>query len=331
MTSSLSAFSSCRSGRPWYPTIYSLLLITLLSGCGTLPDAKPFADATNALSSAVKTSGEAVSASLRDAGAVMPTDESKQYEAYAVDLQNAWADRIKATQGAAAYAEAIADLIAAGKQGGETAKKVGDSLGALAAAVNIPIAAPVAGALGDIGRFIADRIAIVKASKTLEEAVAQAQPAVDRIAEKLSKDAADNLKPILLNAYKNTASGIKSAYEEDDNFATRLNKKRKEFRGAVLQTALIDQKKNAGLLELEHMQEAVTLRLKERDQQIVQASSAYKTRLQLVNALSAAATAWATAHRDLANAIREKRKITVAELQETVSDLRELIGKVRAL
>lgn len=311
--------------------VISLLLATLFSGCGTLPDAKPFADATSALSASVKVSGQAVSDSLRDAGGVMQSSESKKYETHADNLQNAWADRVRAIQGAANYADSIADLIAAGKEGGETAKKVGDSLSVLAAAANISIAAPVAGVVGDIGRFLADRISIVKASQTLEDTVTQAQPAVDRIAEQLAKDTTNNLKPILEEAYKNTISGIKSDYDNDDNFAKQLNEKRKKFRQAILQDPLVDQKKTSDLLELDHMQESVTQRIKERDRKIEQASSAYKARLQLVSALSTAITTWATAHRDLSNAIREKRKVTVTELQETVSDLKELIKKVRAL
>jgi hypothetical protein len=299
------------------------LLITLLSGCGTLPDAKPFADATSALSAATKASGQAVSDSLRDAGGGMPSDESKKYEAR---LQDAWADRVNATQGAVSYAEAITGLIAAGNEGGETAKKVGDSLSALAAAANITIAAPVAAA-SEIGQFLAKRIAIVRASQTLEDAVTQAQPAIDRIAEQLSKDTTGNLKPILLESYKNTVSGIKSGYEDDDNFARQLNKKRIKFREA----ALADQRKVPDLIELEHMQETVTPRLEERDRKIEQASAAYKARLQLVNALSSAITTWAAAHRDLAKAIKEKRKVTVAELQESLNDLKELIKKVEAL
>lgn len=304
-----------------------LLLATLLSGCGTLPDAKPFADATSALSVAVKTSGQAVSDSLRDAGGAMPGEESKKYEAYADELQKAWGDRVMAMQGAVTYAEAIADLVAAGNNGGATAKKVGDSLSALAAATNIPIASPVVGVISDIGKFIAERIAIVNASKTLEEAVAQAQPAVDKIAEQLAQDTTSKLKPILVNAYKNTISGIKTQYDADDNFAQQIGTKRDKYR----KDALADQKNIPSLIEFDRMQETVSQKIKERNQKIEQAASTYKVRLQLVGTLSTAVTTWGTAHRDLANAIREKRKVTVTELQETVSDLKGLIKEVRAL
>ena len=53
----------------------AFLLAILVAGCGTLPDGKPFADATGTWSASVKTSGQALSDSLRDAGSVEPKDK----------------------------------------------------------------------------------------------------------------------------------------------------------------------------------------------------------------------------------------------------------------
>jgi hypothetical protein len=304
-----------------------LALPTMLVGCGTLPDGRPFADASCALSASVKASGDAVSESLRDVGGVLPPPEAARYESWADSLKNAWAERVKATQGAVAYSQAIADLIAAGQAGAETAKRVGDSLGALAVAAGISVAAPEAGVVGDIARFLLERIAIVRASQKLEDAVLQAQPAVDRIAEHLAYESANKLKQILIDAYKNAVNGIKQSYDADRNFAQALDVKRVKLR----EEALADPKRVPELLELDRLKESVGARLREGEQKIEQVSAAYKTRLQLVNALANSATAWAAAHRDLASAIREKRKVTVTELQETVSELRELVKKVRAL
>jgi hypothetical protein len=303
-----------------------VLFSALVTGCGTLPDARPFADATNALSVAVKSSGQALVDSLRDAGSVAPSDKD-EYEKIIKDFEAAWSFRVKAAQGAVAYSDAIVDLIAAGKEGAETVKRVGDSLQALAGAINVPLAAPAVGVIGDIARFLLDRIAIVRASKTLEEAVAQAQPAIDRIAEHLADESDSKLKPTLKRAYDNIVSGIKSQYDADNDFAASFSKKRAELR----QKAINDSKLIPQLQEFDRVQTTVAISLKERDQKIDQATAAYKARLQLVNALSTATTTWATAHRYLASAIREKRKVNVAELQETVVDLKELIRKVRAL
>lgn len=298
----------------------------LLAGCGTLPDGKPFADATGAWSASVKTSGQALSDSLRDAGSVEPKDKDL-YKKNVKAFEEAWSVRVKAAQGVVAYSNSIVDLIAASKESGETVKKAGDALEGLAAAVNIPLSAPVVGVAGDLARFVLDRIAVVRASKKLEEAVAQAQPAIDRIAEHLVIEADAQLKPTLKEAYDNMVSGIKTQYEGDDNFAVSF----RDNQTALRQATLKDLTKVAQLHELDKVQATVSASLNERDQKIDQTAAAYKARLQLVNALSTATVAWAGAHRDLTSAIKEKRKVNAAELQETIADIKELIKKVRAL
>lgn len=303
-----------------------LLLALTVGGCGTLPDAKPFADATGTWAASVRTSGQAIGDSLREAGSVEPKDKSA-YDLSLKTFDDAWVVRIKAAQSVVAYSNEIADLIAASKESGETVKRVSDALTGLASSVNVPLAAPAVGVAGDVARFLFDRIAIVRASKQLEEAVALAQPAVDRVADHLIAESDKQLKPILVEIYRNMVSSIKSQYDDDDNVAGVFSKKQLELRSALLK----DSTRFAQLQDIEKVHLAVTTRLKERDQKIDQAAAAYKARLQLLNGLSNATTAWAAAHRDLANAIKEKRKVSIAELQETIIDLRELIKKVRGL
>ena len=307
----------------------ALLVFSILAaGCGTLPDARPFADASATLAVAVKSSGQALTDSLRDAGsAASSSSDAKAYEELVGKFDAAWAERVKAVQGVAAYSEAIADVIDAGREGEETVKKVGDSLQGLASAVGIPLAGPAVAAASEISQFIAGRVALVRASRKLEEALAQAQPAVERIAQHLVEDAEKRLKPTLREAHANLVSSIKSPYDADDNFAKSFARQRDELRAKALK----DLKLVPQLAEFERVQAAAVASLKERDQKIEQASAAYKARLQLVAALSPATTAWAGAHRDLAAAVREKRKVTATELVETVVELKELAKKVRAL
>jgi len=306
----------------------ALLVFSILAaGCGTLPDARPFADASATLAVAVKSSGQALTDSLRDAGSATPPDE-KAYEKLVDAFDAAWANRVKAVQGVAAYSDAIAEVISAGREGEETAKKVGDSLKALASTVNIAIPASAAvGVATDAAVFLAKQIAVVQASRKLEDTLAQAQPAVERIADELAHEAEKQLKPSLRSAYKNIVSGIKSQYEADDNFVAASATRLLELR----QKALRDPKGVEELGEFDRMKASALASLKERDQKIDQATSAYRARQQLVTALSDATTTWAAAHRDLAAAVREKRKVNVTELQQTVVELRELVKKVRAL
>jgi hypothetical protein len=303
-----------------------LALLALGVGCGTLPDAKPFADASTTLAVAVKSSGQALSESLRDAGSATPSDD-QEYKELIKKFDEAWAERVKAVQGVAAYSDAIADLISAGREGEQTVNQVASSLEGLASAVNIPLTSPAVGVAGDIARFLAARVAVVRASRKLEDALAQAQPAVDRIAEELAAETDKQLKPTLRRAYENIVSGIKTQYEADANFAQAFARKRQDLR----QKALADPKMVAQLQEFDRVQAAALSSVKERDQKIDQATAAYRARQQLLTALSDGTTTWALAHRDLAAAVREKRKVSVTELQETVVELKELVKKVRAL
>jgi|SRR6185295_12292422 len=306
----------------------ALLVFSILAaGCGTLPDARPFADASATLAVAVKSSGQALADSLRDAGSAATPSDAKAYEDLVGKFDAAWTERVKAVQAVAAYSEAIADLIDAGKEGEETVKKVGDQLQGLASAVGIPLAGPAVAVASDIAQFIAGRVALVRASRKLEDALAQAQPAVERIAQHLVDEAEKVLKPVLREAHANLVSSIKTPYDADDSFAKQFAKQRDELRAKALK----DLKLVPQLAEFERVQAAALASLKERDQKLEQATAAYRARLQLVAALSPATTAWAGAHRDLAAAVREKRKVTATELAETVVELKELARKVRAL
>lgn len=297
-----------------------------LAGCGTLPDATPFADATVTLASSVRASGKAITDSMTEAGSVVPGDKAG-YDKLIADFDAAWSARIAAAQGAVAYSEAIAELIAAGNEGGETAGKAADSLKLLVESAGIPIAAPAFGVAADLVRFLVQRIAIVRASQSLETAIARAQPAVDRVAEHVVNETEAQLKPILGRIYKNIASGIRGAYGEEADFDTQLRKQRQQVRKEVLK----DPTQLPRLQEIDRSQAQVAAALAERDRKLDQAAAAYKTRLALLNALSSATLAWAQAHRDLAVAVREKRQVSVTELLATIDELKALTRKVREL
>lgn len=300
--------------------------VCILAGCGSLPDARPFADASHAMALSVQASGKAVSGSLRGTANRAQGTQSGRYQGYASQLDDAWAARVQAAQGAVAYSEAISELLAAGNAGADTAHKIGTQLTQLAAVSGIPIAAPVAGATGDLFAFLSTRIAIVHASKSLEEAIQQAQPIIDRITMQLAADAR-RLQPILRNAYDDELSNIGGDYDIDLDYKATLRRKR---------TAAYDSIQNGGIKmsELAPLDQALAAndtRLKERAREIDKATEAYRAREALLDALIDTTSAWASAHRDLAAAVREKRKVTVTELQDSVAELRELVSKVRAL
>lgn len=303
-----------------------VLVAFAVTGCGSLPDARPFADASQALATSVASAGQAVADSLGEAGALSQADDAA-YKARADRFRAAWAERVTAARAVAAYSESISDLISAGQAGGETVKQVGDSLAGLAGALNVPLASPAVGVAGDVARFLADRIALVRASDSLETALAQAQTAVDRLAVRLATDTDQPLRTVLDNAYKNQRSQIRGEYDDEQNQLGPLEANRLK----LMTQALADPARLPALLQQDQALASLRARLAERDRRLAEASAAHRARLQLLNALSAATLTWAQAHRDLAAAVKDKRKVGVAELQAMITELKSLARKVSEL
>lgn len=306
--------------------VAALVSAAFLGGCGTLPDAKPFADATGALSASVKASGQALTDSMREAATVLPDDRSA-YERNLASFESSWNVRTRALQGAADYSNAIVGLISASDKSNEAAVKVAGSLSALANSFGVPVAGAAASVATDIGSFVWQRVSIVRASRSLEQAMIEAQPVVDAMAQELIADGERHLKPALTAVHKNILSGIRGRYDSDANLAAAFDQRQKLLRQQVLR----DGRRLGELQQFERVKTSLDARMAERDAKLEQAAAAYRARLQLINALSAAVQSWAHAHSDLAAAVEEKRKVSVGELTETTLELRELIKKVRAL
>ena len=307
--------------RRWAALLLSVCAV--LGGCGTLPDARPFSEATVSLAASVVMSGRAITDSLVEAGGAVPGDAAV-YAQLAVDFGGAWAHRIDATDAAVVYAESIADLVAAGSQGAATVDGVADALTTLSQGVGLSLTTPAVAAAGDAARLIHARIAVVRASDRLSDALAHAQPAIDRVAARIVAESEQQLRPILLAVHRNVQSGIKSVYEEDNNFAAQARKQRELQRQKVLR----DPAALPRLQEYDGAQQTVDARLETRDRRLAQAAVAYRARLQLLNALASATLAWAQAHRDLAAAVRERRAVHVGELQDALVNLKALARKV---
>ncbi len=323
MTKRRGSFFACSA--LWPGTMLALVLM-LLGGCGSLPDAKPFAEATGVLSASAKVSGQALKDSIQEAAAVQPQDQ-KAYADLAERFGKAWKAREVALRGATDYANAMVDVVAASEKSSETVSKVADSLAELSKTFGVPLAAPVVSTVGDVGTFVWTRVRIVRASKSLEQALEGAQPAIDRLATRLIQDSRRDLNPVLGDLRDSVRAGIGKPYDADQNLQQEFEHAQEKLR----RQALKDGRYLSALQKLDAVKQPLDMRLAERDLKLEQAAAAYRARLQLVNAMEVAVQSWADAHRDLARAVKEKRKVSVSELVETAAELRELTKKVRAL
>lgn len=164
-----------------------LSMVLLSSGC-TVPNVKPFADVTSAYRGAITTAGATVADAMR---------KGREPEK-APEAARLWSVRVKAADALVYYAGGLSNIVAASRSAADSAQRLGDTVGELAALV------PTSGAMGKeaiaIGAVIGRTVVEVKAARDLAGAVEKAHPALVQIAEILKKDLLD-LQVLCGNAY----------------------------------------------------------------------------------------------------------------------------------
>lgn len=165
----------------------------LASGCTTLPDVKPFAEATANLATSAGTHYRSVAS---DVAAIkvnrLPQESVDAFKTRGDEIQNTQLvfaetdNRLNDLFNAmTAYSEKLAGLAAAGKSGPDAAQSLIDSTKGFASVAGIALpglgtaAAPIAQGF----KMIADEFTKVQAQKSLKEAVSAADPGVQLVAK----------------------------------------------------------------------------------------------------------------------------------------------------
>ncbi len=159
-----------------------------------MPEVGPFVDATVEMRSAVASSGNAVEAALRQ----MPGDQN-----YADNFARQWSTRVQAVDTLVDYAESLHAIVQAGQTGGQAVGALANAVTSLAKGVGVVMpAAGIVSVATDTATFIYSQIALIRAAKSLQEALVHTQPAVERMASIIAldlKNADDILQAALLN------------------------------------------------------------------------------------------------------------------------------------
>lgn len=168
-----------------------ILTITLVSACTSIPDIKPFADATAALSTALNKGylhTESQLATLQSENPDLEDEAKNTLE----ELRKRWKPTKEAMNALVAYTDSLAALADAGKTGAESAKKLTDSFEGLYNAVGklapLPgISIGVKTAFEAIAK-INGAIARMRARRALKDAAEDAAPAVQVISIVLAEN-----------------------------------------------------------------------------------------------------------------------------------------------
>jgi hypothetical protein len=170
--------------------LFVVFIALTTAGCTTLPDVKPFAESTAALSAAAGTHYRDVSsevASLKPTSLPGETNEAFQLRKDQIEAaQKTFAATEKELNALFAamtqYAEKAVSLAAAGKTGPDAAQSLLDSANGFAKLGGLPVIA-VAEPITKAFKAIADEFTKRQAAKSLKEAVAAAEPGVNMVAE----------------------------------------------------------------------------------------------------------------------------------------------------
>lgn len=308
----------------------SLAAALLLAGCQSLPDTQPFTDATVSLRSAVAAGGTAVVAELkRSPVAGMDT----QAEA----LDRAWQIRTKTMTALVDYAHSLQAIVNAGNKGETSAQKLADAANTLLQTLGpANLAATAGGTLAlDTFKFAFGQIARARAAKSLEVALAEMQPAIDRIAELFAADLAD------LDLL------VQVAIDSQRDRLADENQSQIGYRRQILATQKDLQNITAGELAARKApnQLSKTEDLKRLDELLAAQATWYADYTARQSATAARGRAasemagvtrlafadWAAAHAQLLAAIRARRTLSVAELAEATKRIHALVDRYREL
>jgi hypothetical protein len=317
-----------------------LLLAAGVGACATVPDVAPFADATVQLRSAVAASGAAVETELRGVPKRTGTSEAEREEAQRQDravalaadkLQAAWHKRVQAMDALVVYSDSVQSIAKSGKQGAQAVQALTESLKQLAGAVGLaaPAASAAVGVATDAAAFVYGHIAAMRASRSLEEALSAAQPAVDRIAAVIVADSED-LDELLLDAEQLGENNIRNNHKDGFRFRRGLVAERDELyrRGAEARLPAADLDR----LQVVEQQLALTDSWYAPAQaELTRLHDRVRLARGLVQATSGSVRDWAGAHRQALAAVRDKRQLSASVLAQSVVEVRELIRRVREL
>lgn len=295
-----------------------LMLVVIATGCTSLPNVGPFADATHQLKAAVAQSGSTVSDELRY------TEGGKEA---ADQLVEAWKERNQAFEAIAAYSDSLEAIVSSGNQGAQAAGELADSIQEFAETVGIAIpASPAAiNAVSDSIKLLVKYIANTRAAKSLEEAMVKAQPAVEQIVKLIVEDLED-IDGIFRAANKLVEINFKNSY------ATRISY-RKVLEDFVQKADIADANDAVlkRLVQVNELLDSTNSWYSEYQQGLEQNQKRLRVGRALIKTAQASVQQWVTAHKQVVNALKNRRPVSTETLLEAAVEIRYLLKRIREL
>jgi hypothetical protein len=299
----------------WLP-----LVLLLAGGCAALPDLSPFATASRELAGAVKTSGAVVTEDLQ---------ASPGLEAEAKTFERAWAARNDAMRAVVSYSDGLVAIVKATGDARASARSLADKLGVLASAAGVvqPGAGMAVNVAADTAAFVWAQIALAKGAGSLEEALGHAQPAIDRLADIMTRDT-DDLGKIIRGSALLQRNTLGVTFGDAVGYRKTVAQRRSELRNKF---GRLTEAELAELKRIDEMMIPVNVEIQKFDEQRTRIDRREKANLQLVAATGDALARWAAAHREVALALQNRRPVSVESLTGATVEVRALVTRAREL
>jgi len=305
-------------------------------GCRTVPDLKPFADATAEIDLAANRTYDFVVEDLTALAQQAP-NRTQQDRAVRSGLENArnnfsgeWKIRLEATAALVEYSASLASIAAAGMEGSEGAHALANSANELLG--SIPnVTAQIPAAAINVAAWIKDEVDKVRAAESLAAAVKEADPAIKQIANILAEDFATVAARIdgnvvaaqtLINyQYGSIPTYHASLIERQKAVATRIEK-------LSVETAISDKDVKEAKLIAELIEKIEPEYSAYREAYDGAASRGITEKAIAIKAQEAVHT-WARLHGAIDEALSEKRTPSAALLTNKALELEELVDKLK--
>lgn len=297
-------------------------VVVVSTGCTALPDATPFAQSSREFAAGVKAAGRAVAEDLR-------SDE--QLADVATQFDRQWEARANAMDAVAQYADGLVAIVRAAQDARAQAASLGDKLEVLAAAAGV--VNPAAGASIAVGidaaSFIYGQIALVRGAASLHEAMHQAQPVIDRIAEIISRDS-DNLREIVESAASLRRQAIAtSGGAGAASFLRDIQQRREQARRNFAADPSVTHRD--ALLAADQLVTTARAEYDRFEAQIGRSRAMADASLELIGAMRDGLSRWTAAHRQMARALKDRQPVSVDSLADAAVEVRDLVQRLRAL
>ncbi|MBX3389109.1 MAG: hypothetical protein KF691_06595 [Phycisphaeraceae bacterium] len=194
--------------------------------------------------------------------------------------------------------------------------------------VGVGVGVGVLATTADTLAFVAAQIALVEASKSLEDALTTAQPVIDRLAALIVADTAD-LERIVRAAAVLARVELNAQFNALLSFSESIEQRRVEIRRvsyAELTVSQADELVRADALAAATAAELAPYRARRQTIDTREADA-----IAAIAETRSALIAWAESNASLAKAVRENREPDLEALTSAIAELTTLIARLRGI